>query len=179
MRKSFMTLAAVLCCIMTMGLMNSCKENNQPTPPTPTEEKQLTAGAEYMFQGVEALRTYCDVTIEYYDSVGNIKSELLTQDKWEMTFWSEMPCKIGMRVSVKLKEGVGASTVPAVDLSYSYKCMSLVNVGVSLGIEGRFSPNLREGEIAEWIEDTQNDGGLVNYLITFDKNGRYTEGKWK
>lgn len=178
MKKSFMTLAAVLCCIMTMGLMNSCKEEKQqPTPPTPTEEKQLRA--EYMFQGVEALRTYCDVTIEYYDSVGNIKSELLTQDKWEMTFWSEMPCKIGMRVSVKLKEGVGASTVPAVDLSYSYKCMSLVNVGVSPGIKEEFSPNLREGEIAEWIEDTQNDGGLVNYLITFDMNGRYTEGKWK
>lgn len=184
MKKSFMTLAAVLCCIMTMGLMNSCKENNQPT--NPTEDKKLSVKMPYKFQASSDLLEYFDINIEYYDSVGDIKSEQLAQEEWEKTFVVDMPCTLGMRVGLEFKDGVDLSAMPSsVNISYDCQCIPFpdLTLGQDYSIEqiSKRDESVDGKDIADWFEYLQQETGgyLFNYLITFDKNGHFTEGKWK
>lgn len=179
MKKIMMTLAAVLCCSAMMYLLSSC---NKPVNP-PTPEKKLEAEMTYKFRVNAKIRSCFDVTIEYYDADGQVKSEQVTDEgSFEKKVRTKLPCKLGMRVLLQVKEGQDVNTMRPLAGAYTYDVMGYVvddddYVVSDVAQESKeVSFTIAEGKVAEWYEENKN--GLVSILYAFKEDKTFSRIEW-
>ena len=179
MKKIMMMLAAVLCCSAMMYLLSSC---NKPVNP-PTSEKKLEAEMTYKFRANSKIRSHFDVTVEYYDADGQVKSEQVTDEgSFEKKVRTKLPCKLGMRVLLQVKEGQDVNTIRAFAGAYTYKVTGYVVddddyvVSDVAEVEDEVSFTIAEGKVAEWYEDHKD--GLVSILYAFKEDKTFSRIEW-
>ena len=80
MKHFLMTLAA-LCCA---SLFTSCNKNN-PDQPVGPGTTPVAAVMDYSFEVSDDLLNAFDLTVEYYDATGAVKSEAMTSKSWTKT----------------------------------------------------------------------------------------------
>ena len=180
MKKIMMMLAAVLCCSAMMYLLSSC--NKQPANP-PTPEKKLEAEMTYKFRANSKIRSCFDVTVEYYDADGQVKSEQVTDEgSFEKKVRTTLPCKLGMRVLLQVKEGQDVNTMRSLGAAYTYKVTGYVVddddyvVSDVAEVEDNVSLVVAEGKVAEWYEENKN--GLVSILYAFKEDKTFSRIEW-
>lgn len=109
MKKMMITMAAVLCCWVTMTVFTACgsDDDNDNTPKT-AEIKGI--GAHYTFSVTEQMSQLCDYTITYYGISGKLETEKATWTvkdglaTWEKTVSNTViPATFGLKVSAKVK----------------------------------------------------------------------------
>ena len=179
MKKIMMMLTAVLCCSAMMYLLSSC---NKPVNP-PTPEKKLAAEMTYKFRVNAKIRSHFDVTVEYYDADGQVKSEQVTDEgSFEKKVRTKLPCKLGMRVLLQVKEGQDVNTMRSLGAAYTYDVMGYVVddddyvVSDVAQASEEVSLVVAEGKVAEWYEENKN--GLVSILYAFKEDKTFSRIEW-
>ena len=183
MKKNLMTLAAVLCCAMMTSMFTSCTKDDN-VDPTPADDTKPVAGImNYSLTVGDDMVNYLDLTIEYYDAAGKVQSEQMTQKTWTKKVKAALPAKLGMRLNLKLKNGVDPSTIAKFTESYTYAFeVYPVNKSEKMlegGKGGSSSITLSIGgdKLAEWAEDHAK--GLTKCLYVIDAEGKLSSAKWE
>lgn len=158
-------------CAMVMGVFTSCNNQNTPTPPTP--EAKVMAEMTYKFSVNAEIQERFDVIVKYYDADGTVKTETLAQASFEKTVKTAgLPSKLGIHVTLQVKEGRDITTMEPFSGEYSYDCMGYCVDEKGYVVSDAVNPmatiafHLQEGKVAEWYEDTNKDG-LISILYEF------------
>ena len=181
MKKNLMTLAAVLCCA---SLFMSCGKDN-PTQPEAPDTTPVSAVITYAFTVTDDLFSAFNLTVEYYDETGAVKTETMTSKAWTKTVkTTRLPATLGARVKVQLKDGFDSSKegVFSAKHSYSYeyyvvnksneKLGSTVSNGSSGGVDMNYE------KVPAYAERYQ-DKPIMKFLFNFAADGSATSGSWE
>ena len=171
MKKFMMTLAAVLCCAMTTTVLTACGGDDKDTPGP--DNTPVTAQLLSEFKPSEDLLKYMDVTVEYYDASGSIQKETITGD-WTKTVRARIPAKLGIHVTIKLKDGVDVSTIDKATMGYktNFVANNLNAANEKVDPERREWPEsslvVPGNKIKEYVE--RHKDNLYSVLYVFDGN---------
>ena len=178
MKKNLMTFAAVLCCSV---LFNACTKDNGGNP---SEDDKTPAYAvmDYALSVGEDMLSALNLTIEYYDAEGKVKTEQMTQASWTKKVKAKLPVTLGVRLKAQLKEGVDVSTREKFTAAYGYSyngyavSASDLVVGniVAHGTESTLS--MKGDKVSEWLE--RHTDGLVKFAFDFAEGGQATSRSW-
>ena len=176
-----MTLAAVLCCALAF---NACTKND-PTEPEAPDTTPVAAKMSYSFTlGSDDMVNMLDVTIDYYDADGTVKSEAMTGKTWSKTVQSTgLPAKLGarMRVAVKAEANLTAKETFVVSSGYEYVGSAVnkkgENVGETFGTGSTSTMTIKSSQVAEWAE--RHKDGLRKYLHSIAADGSHTSISWE
>ena len=181
MKKFMMTLAAVLCCAMTTTVLTACGGGDDSDTPgadtTPVAAKLVSE-----ITVSDDLVKYMDVTVEYYDATGAIQKEQMTTTKWSKDVTAKLVAKLGARVTIKLKDGVDASKLDKITVSYSYAyagaCLNAAGQTVGSVTADQFEHSIviSGSDIEKFIENRK--AGLIKFLYIFDGKS-VTNGTWE
>ena len=182
MKKTLMTLAAVLCCAMMTTVVTACGDDEGNTKyaadVTPAAEKM-----DYILTTSDEMLNTLNLTVEYYDANGSIQSEQMTQTEWKKTVRAKLPATHGLRLKMQVKNGVDVKSIATframVNFLASYDTM---NSGDGVVVKGttitkQFTLDMPGGSIPYWVE--QHANGIVSILYTFDMEGKETKGTWQ
>ena len=181
MKQFLMTLAAVLCCA---SLFTSCNKNN-PDQPVGPDTTPVAAMMDYSFEVSDDLLNAFDLTVEYYDATGAVKSEAMTSKTWTKTVKSnQLPATLGARVNIKLKSGFDPSKEGVFNAKhlcgYQYDCINKSGEKVGKGgistVEGGSS--MKYEKVPAYAERYQ-DKPIMKYLFNFAADGTATSGSWE
>ena len=178
MKKTLMTLAAVLCCSVLFTACN--KDNGGQTPEEDT--KPAYAIMDYALTVGDDMLSALNLTIEYYDADGKVKTEQMTQKSWTKKVKAKLPVTLGIRLKAQLKEGVDVSTWEKFTASYGYNyngyavSASDLVVGniVAHGTESTLA--MKGDKVSEWLE--RHADGLVKFAFDFAEGGQATSRSW-
>ena len=175
MRKTMMTLAAVLCCAMTMTVFTACGSDDEKKS---DEKTPVACGMSYMLSVGTELFKYVDFTIEYYDKDGNVQSEQMEHELWEKTVETKLPGKVGVQVKLKMKDGADPSDIETftVNYTYRYQTYTLAADGKKTsGDTSAASPTrpLKGSDIPRWVEENPVLKS-ASFGYSFDANGKFT-----
>lgn len=194
MKKSIMTFAAVLCCIMTAAVFTACSKSNNNDPIVIIPAK-TTMSCTLKVES-NALNSF-DFFASYYDNNGKVqtiqvpwvdsKTELVLINKsapakeWTIDVArTKLPATHGVLFKVKPKEGI--------DHNAEYSFLWGFNM-VYYGMDARdgvitnknwsneSSFNIPEGKMDETFKS--GEVILLNNLVTFQTDGSLTNGKWQ
>ena len=171
MKKFMMTLAAVLCCAMTTTVLTACGGDDKDTPGS--DNTPVTAQLISEFAPSEDMLKYMDVTVEYYDASGSIQKETITE-AWTKTVRAKIPAKLGIHVTIKLKDGVDVTKIEKATLGYktNFTANNLNAAGETVGATkgNSISPSgvIPGDKIPTYIESHKD--GLYGGLFVFDGN---------
>jgi hypothetical protein len=191
MKKTMMTLAAVLCCSLAF---TACQKDNSasgdtPSGDDPSANKIAKVVVEYCFQTTDDMLQYFDFNLEYLDVTnGNKMSEKISGADFKKEYTDvQLPLTMGFNVTATLKEGKTLDELKAVEkmnyiLPSPSAWISMYNKdGKLIGEGGRrvviSGPLSVSGErVAQRYEE-----GSFNrsYLETVDAEGNGTSGEWK
>lgn len=190
MKKIVLKFAAVACfAIMAVSLASCDKENNPSNPYNPgkTDEKDTKPASvemTYKLGFCADMLKYLDISAEYYDEAGKIKTIQIAKDSTNLTVKTKLPAKHGIRMSVKQKAGSNPPTSPneyiAVKFLCTYRAVVLNSKGERLKTtsDGAKSDLLFPGDTyPRWVKDKGE--GLVSFLFDFDEKGDSTKIDWK
>ena len=181
MKKNLMTLAAVLCCT---ALFSSCEKNypDQPKAPDTTPAASVMA---YKFTVTDDLFSAFNLTVEYYDASGAVKTETMTSKEWTKTVKSnKLPATLGARVKIQLKDGFDSSKEGVFSAKHSYgyeyyvvnkgneKLGSTVSNGSSGGVDMKYE------KVPDYAE-RYLDKPIMKFLYNFAADGTATSGSWE
>ena len=179
MKKNLLTLAAVLCC----ALISSCTKDNGDIPPPAPDNKPTHAVMHYVLTVNDQMVDMLNLTIEYYDANGQVKSEQVTQNKWQKDIKAKLPANLGARLKVQLKDGADPSTLEKFTASYNlgYNVYVVNASGETVG-KNVFdtivkSLDMKGTKVEDWIASKSD--GLVKFLLNIDANGEVTKDTWK
>ncbi len=187
MKKILMTLAAVLCCAMTMTVFTACGDDKDDNN-TPEIGEIKGIAARYLFSVDEQMAQLCDYTMTYYGINGQLTTEQATWTiKNGTATWikdvsnTQFPATFGLKVSVKVKEG---AQLEGVRISNIYPISNLLYVegittkaekawGKTVDFTGSASTHAStSGEkLPAYTEAWEHHGGVLNKTCTFDKDG--------
>lgn len=179
MKKITMMFAAVICCAMTAIVFSSCGDDESPAA---TDRTPVAAAMEYKMELGDQMLALFNMTIEYYDSDGTLKSEPMTQNTWTKKVRAKLPVTLGMRVRGQVKPGVDIDSQEKIFCSYGYSCNGYAVSATDLvvgNIENNGSSTSYEVSSetkAEWVQHIIN--GFAGFLVDFDANGRATSSRW-
>jgi len=189
MKKTMMTLAAVLCCALAF---TACQKDNTPSGDTPSGDEPDTKIAkvvvEYGFQTTDAMLQFFDFNLEYLDVTNGSKlSEKISSANFKKEYVDvKLPLEMGYKLTTTLKAGKTIEDVKAVEtmdyiLPSPTAWISMYNKdGKLIGDGGHrvISTILpMSGEkIAQRFEEKHFD---KSYLQTVDADGNGTNGEWK
>ena len=182
MKKMMMTLAAVLCCAMTMTVFTACGSDDDDKS-EPASDKPVAAVMDVTLSVGDDMFDKATLSVEYYDANGKVQTETLTKKDWTKSVKAKLPATLGMRLMVKSKDGIDYASLQKFTESYAYSCTVYpVNAnGTALGggKSGGTQVNLDipGSKVAEWISD--KSGGILKILYTVDVNGQVTSGNWQ
>ena len=190
--NSFRVMLLALCAIMLGGLMTGCKEKNGPetpsseTPETPQEPgKAAFARAEAALTFTDAMLEVLDITIDYYDNAGELKSEAVTAREWKFQTKAPLPTKAGMCVRVAIKEGIDIDSYEKVNLTITvaYRCAAVdandLIVGPVHRVDGAsFGSELIGPHVQAWV-NVINKKKSVSFLYNFDAEGNSEKEEWE
>ena len=118
MKKITMMFAAVICCAMTAIVFSSCGDDESPAA---TDRTPVAAAMEYKMELGDQMLALFNMTIEYYDSDGTLKSEPMTQNTWTKKVRAKLPVTLGMRVRGQVKPGVDIDSQEKIFCSYGFE----------------------------------------------------------
>ena len=180
MKPFLMTLAAVLCCAT---LFTSCNKNN-PDQPVGPDTTPVAAVMDYSFEVSDDLFNAFDLTVEYYDATGAVKSEAMTSKSWTKTVKSnQLPATLGARVFIKLKssfdptkEGV-FSAMHLYGYQYYFINKSGEKVGKADISSSEGGSEMKYNKVPAYAERYQ-DKPVMKFLFNFAADGTATSGSW-
>ena len=127
----------------------------------------------YKFSVNEEIQKRFDVIVKYYDADGTVKTETLAQRSFEKKVKTAgLPSKLGIHVTLQVKEGWDITTMEPFYGEYSYDCMGYCIDENGYVVSDAVRPmetlgfHLKEGKVAEWYETTNNEG-LISILYEF------------
>ena len=158
-------------------------------PTTPEEQKKDdTAVACVMDHDIsvnDALFDNFDLTVDYYDTDGSIKSEKMTQKQWSKRVLGPLPFKMGGRVRVTLKEGADVTSDELLKTSgdYHYTVLAVNKDGELVGeLDSKtltHNLDLKRSKIPAWLELIEQRGrGILSIVFQFDEKGIYKQVSW-
>jgi len=189
MKKTMMTLAAVLCCSLAFTAKDNSASGDTPSGDDPSANKIAKVVVEYCFQTTDDMLQYFDFNLEYLDVTnGNKMSEKISGADFKKEYTDvQLPLTMGFNVTATLKEGKTLDELKAVEkmnyiLPSPSAWISMYNKdGKLIGEGGRrvviSGPLSVSGErVAQRYEE-----GSFNrsYLETVDAEGNGTSGEWK
>ena len=181
MKKTLMTLAAVLCCTGMMSVFTGC--NNKPvTPPSPETNKATDVKMDYSFGIDTVLQNRFNFTVEYYDNDGQIKTEAMNGLAWKKSAKAPLPATLGARLKIQLKEGIDPATMPKFTFSYNYGFAYQVvdkdgkEAGALLVVKDSITSAIKEGKVQPWLESI--NGVLDQRCYDFDAKGNASAREW-
>lgn len=191
MKKIFLTLAAIVCYAMTTVVFTSCggDDSSSGGGSGGGDEPDVTpAGVElYASFTVDAETfTYFDMTVEYFDIAGNLKSEPMTSKDWEKTIIAPLPAKVGARLKIALKEDTPLDDNKKYnfDWIFSRTCFIVNKSGKcldsssSLTISSKGFTDKLGSIIKENVAKNYPDGVLFDLVYEVDSQGKKTKGSW-
>lgn len=179
MKKNLMTLAAALCCSV---LFNACNKDNGNDSPEVDDTKPVSAVMEYSLTVGDNMLAALNLTIEYYDADGTVKTEQMTQKSWTKKVKAKLPITLGARLKAQLKDGVDVSSWEKFTAAYGYNyngyavSASDLVVGniVAKGTES--SLDMKGDKVPEWLE--RHTDGLIKFAFDFAEGGQATSRSW-
>lgn len=187
MKKMMITMAAVLCCWVTMTVFTACgsDDDNNNTPKT-AEIKGI--GAHYTFSVTEQMSQLCDYTITYYGISGKLETEKATWTvkdglaTWEKTVSNTViPATFGLKVSAKVKsdavlEGVMVDNLyPVTQKMFvegiSTEAKPIWEKTVFFNGSATSYGSTSGAKLQTYLDVMDGRGGMVNKTFTFDKDG--------
>ena len=181
MKKIMMTIAAVICCAMATTVFTSCGDDDEKTPSTDT--KPVAAYMEYKLEVGDQMLTYFDMTVEYYDSDGTLKTEQMTQKTWSKTVRAKLPVTLGARMVGTPKANIDLNPQEKITYAYGYYYTGYAVSSTDL-VVGNVASNgvsssydVPSDKVAEWIQRVA--GGIAGFQVAFDANGKATSSTWK
>ena len=119
MKKNLMTIAAVLCCAT---LFTSCDKINPDQSDTPMQDTTPVAAVmDYSFSVTDDLFNAFNLTVEYNDATGAVKSETMTSKEWAKTVKAnKLHATLGARVLIKLKSGFDSTQEGIFSAKHTY-----------------------------------------------------------
>ncbi|MBR4920007.1 MAG: hypothetical protein IKZ62_01655 [Prevotella sp.] len=187
MKKFFLTLAAIMCCAMTTAVFTSCGGDDSGNSGGGGGEEDLTTPAAavltFSFTFNDETLNYFDMTAEYFDELGAIKSESITSKKWEKTVVSMLPAKLGVRLKATLKTDLDDDEIYSFKWLYAYTCMIVNKKGNSLGeysksINGVTGFPDRTGRHIKEKLANMSDGVVYALVYEVDSKGKKVESSW-
>ena len=193
MKKTMMTLAAVLCCALSFTACN--KDNTTGGGTTPSGDDPSDANkiakvvVEYLFQTTDAMLQYFDFNLEYLNaSTGAKESQKISTAEFTKEYSDvKLPLSMGFNLTSTLKDGKTLEELKTVEkmdyiLPSPSAWISMYNKdGKLIGEGGRrvviSGPMSASGErVAQRFEE-----GSFNksYLENVDAEGNGTSGEWK
>lgn len=158
MKKHFMILAAMLCCIGLMTTLTACDSddddvNNQPTSTSLTSVKSVLST-----EVSQAVLDLCDVEVKYIDSTNCVKTDTMTATSWSKEVSnSKFNVTTGLCMSFKRKAGA------VVDTTATYKVTT----------NGAYRIKLVQGET---IVNTQGSALNESFTVKGTKMDAYLDG---
>jgi len=181
MKKTLMTLAAVLCCTGMMSVFTGC--NNKPvTPPSPQTNKATDVVMEYAYTIDTVLQNRFNFTVEYYDNDGQIKMEAMNGLTWKKSVKAPLPATLGARLKIQLKEGLDPATMPKFKFTYSYSFAYQAvdkdgkEAGTLLVVKDTVTSSPKEGMVQQLLDSL--DGVLDQHCYDFDAKGNASAREW-
>ena len=168
----------MMCAVVLSGMMTGCKENGNNTPDDPQPTKATAAVMNYTFKST-AIFTF---TIEYYGNDGTIKTEVLADTTWSKSVTTALPCKLGARFTLSLKDGVDVSTIDKARIEYSYGflCYAADANGNAVSKAESYSQEddmtIKGANINDFLAE---DNVLASRLYSFDAEGKSTLIVWE
>ena len=190
MKKTMMTLAAVLCCALAF---TACQKDNTPGGDTPSGNDPDTQIAkvvvEYSFQTTRAMLQYFDFNLEYLDATNGSKvSEKIVSADFKVEYTAvKLPLEMGYNLTTTLKAGKTLDDVKAVETMdyilpspsawiyfYNKDGKQIGEGGYRVSVSG---PIPASGtKVAQRFEEGHFS---KSYLQSVDANGNGTHGEWK
>ena len=176
MKKILTVCVATLCC--TAMMFNSCKKPVNP----PTPETKVYGEMKFKVTVSDEILSRFDATVKYYDVDGTVKSEKMTASTFEKDVKADLPCKLGVHVSLQVKDGQDVNTMSAFTgaVGYDYKAYCIDDKGyVSTNVAGEQDyqeHSFKEGKVAEWYNDYKDD--LINILYDYKADQTLSKTSW-
>jgi hypothetical protein len=181
MKKNLMTLAAILCCT---ALFTSCGKDN-PTQPDAPDTTPVSAVMAYAFTVTDDLFGAFNLTVEYYDENGVVKTEAMTSKEWTKTVkTTKLPATLGARLKMQLKDGFDSSKEGVFSAKHSYgyeycvvnKSNEKLGATVSSGSSG--GSDMKYEKVPAYAQKYQ-DTPIMKFLFNFAADGKATKGSWE
>jgi hypothetical protein len=180
--KKILMGAAAFCCILLSGVtLSACSSSDDDDNKPVADDKPATVEMNYSATVTDDMLAYFDISVEYYDSVGKIKTEAITSKEWKKTVKASLPAKLGIRTSAKIKEGKDPSSLQTMKVArgkgYLYKVLT-AHGGVLDFYEynTKGDSSISGAKVKDWLE--RRNGVLADFLYQFTTDGKHAEEVW-
>lgn len=187
MKKNLMTLAAILCCAMTMTLFTACGDDDDEGGKKPVVEATSGVMECQLYSSDRTLDSF-DFYVKYYDDEGNIKSEKVVWSEqnnsdglrtWSKKVVQKLPSTLGISLEIKAKDGIDLNGQYWIDRGYDVTFTSRTASGDVIDLHpivGHFeSSHNKAGMLEDWLQES---GRPLNVIYKYDINGK-TSGTGK
>ena len=176
MKKTLMTLAAVLCCAMTTTVFTSCGDDDNDEK-TVTDDSPVAVELQYSLKVTDQMLDAMKLTAEYYDASGQLQSEQVTAEQWTKTIKPRIPASIGLRLKAVMKDGANVDGISSFNLTQnwaiSYTKVSASGKQLGTGMEkDAVSATMAGDKVAAYLDKKGNV--LVNVNYDVDDKGQFT-----
>lgn len=190
MKKIMMTLTAVFCCAMAISVLSSCSKSDDnggggaAAPAAAADTTPVSVKVSFVAGVTDDLGQYADVTVEYMDGSGTVKSEKVNGAAWTKEITAQLPAKLGVRVSYAKKEGVDYKQLAKIKtgaaIVHAYVLLNkagsvLKNVASATADLG--SVDVPGDQIEKYIDAKGKNAKTL--LLEYDAKGNQTTGTWK
>ncbi len=184
MKKYLMAATALMLLTVSSVSLTACSSDDDDNTSNPaTDTTPVAAVMDYALTvGDDMLKTL-NLTVEYYDTDGNMQTEALTAKEWKKSIKTKLPATLGLRLKAQLKDGIAPATIETFTAAYSYSYNGyavsatdkVVGNVVNYGTESTLA--MQGDKIPTWLE--HHADGLVKFLYTFAANGQATSSSWQ
>ena len=162
----------------------SC-ENKDQTAAGTADSKPAGAYLEFSFEVLNnEMSNLLDLSVEYYDADGTVKTEALTGKSWSKKVTATtLPATLGFRVKAQLKAAVEGSSEVTLSFKYAYNGLATTKDGKQAGDIVSYSKNpVNVGfKTAKDFTDAVQSGALnlPASKYTFNVAGVSTRADWE
>jgi len=167
---------------MTTTIFFACKkDNNNKTQVSDNTPADVVM--EYSLEISDDMVASLNMTVDYYDTDGSIKTEPMTAKNWSKTIKAKLPATHGMRLKAMMKDNANIDSAANFNISYSYSFISSVVTSDGTKTEKGFVDSnsnklpIKGAKVTEWI--SKKADGIVSRIYSFDEKGDYTNGSWE
>jgi len=182
--RRFLT-AAVLMGVMAMFTSCSKSDDNSGGGSIPSAPDVTPVSANYTYTAtiVPSMLDYVDVTVDYYDESGKVKTEKITDKEWKKSFTTKLPVTIAARLNLSLKSDIEDYT----KFDYIRIESSIAAEGNLFNKAGGIVGGIIQKDGSNWLEIpgenfekfiTELGSGYRKFFIEYDAAGKKTEGSW-
>ena len=181
--KSLFTVA-VLMGAMTMGVFTSCSSSDDNGGIETNVPDYTPASASFTYKSTinPSLLEYVDVTVDYYDENGNVKTEKITEKEWTKKIATKLPVKVAVRQNLIKKEGIDYTKFDyiTIETGLSVEGSILTKSGSAVGgimlSDGSGHLSIPGDNFERFL--TEKGTGYKKVFVQYDATGKKTDGNW-